>query len=557
MSEENYSYIKVDTTGFEEKIKKAWQYYREDIEYWTESYKAILDKYYGNNTPKKLEINSDNKNIKKMVELFNKKVLDPFNMFMFINSVNEPFRNDIVNQLTDKIQTKNYNFLGVPHYGQTPAITKEFNKSDIDYNINDDENLRTLANVVKVIENIDTYNNNDLQENLKSVCELYCKNGIAKLTSALYYINPDNFIPVNKYTAELFDLPTKYSDKNEFIQKYIDLCKAIKKDEKELREQTDFDKIKLFPLISSYAFYSKNVVAEILNNYSQTKNIILTGAPGTGKTYSIKSYLQSKLGNDYTDKVCFMQFHPNIDYSDFIEGIKPAGVKDGILNIKLQNGIFKEFCKKAFKNPKEKYYFVIDEINRANLSVVFGEILNALEYRIKFNSNTISNPHDFIDTQYTNVIEKLDKDDEKKKLSVHEDYIGKFGIPDNLYLLATMNDVDKSIDSFDLALRRRFVWIEMGFDENILRFEIQNEPEKIIKKAKELNKILIEILGSKSYEIGHAYFLHILKYADDENSYESLWNYHLEPLIKEYLRANISPDEIEKHINDLKNTFIK
>ena len=233
-------------------------------------------------------------------------------------------------------------------------------------------------------------------------------------------------------------------------------------------------------------------------------------------------------------------------------------MKDGILNVKLQNGIFKEFCKKAFQNPKETYYFIIDEINRANLSAVFGEILNALEYRIRFDKKgKVVNPQDFIDTQYTNVIEKLDNDDERKQLSVYKDYIGKFGIPNNLYLLATMNDVDKSIDSFDLALRRRFVWVEMGFDEDVLRFEIQNEPEKLIIKAKKLNKTLIEILGSKSYEIGHAYFLHINKYTDDENPYEALWNYHIGPLIKEYLRTIISPDEIEKHINDLKNTFIK
>jgi len=253
-----------------------------------------------------------------------------------------------------------------------------------------------------------------------------------------------------------------------------------------------------------------------------------------------------------------MQFHPNIDYSDFIEGIQTNGVnKNGILNVKLQNGAFKKFCKKAFENPNEEYYFIVDEINRANLSAVFGEILNALEYRINFDENgDIINPQDFINTQYTTMIQNLEDEEEQKKLSVNEDYIGKFGVPNNLYLLATMNDVDRSIDSFDLALRRRFVWVEMEFDENVIRFEVEN-PEELIQRAKKLNKKIVEILGSKSYEIGHAYFLNIKKYIESEDSYQNLWDYHLKPLIKEYLRSEVSENEMDKYLNCLEGIFIQ
>jgi len=557
---EMFSYIKVDTTGFEDKIVKAWNYYERDIKYWVNSFNTIYKKYYVNNEENNqvLKIYNSNKNIQKLVYLYNKKVLDPMNMFMFINSTNEKLRNTIVNELTDAKEEIIYNFFGVPHYGQTPAITKNFNSSDIE-NVKDlkrDKELDKLASSTYQIKDITEDDLKTFEEHLEKVCKKYCKNGIAKITSALYYINPHNFIPINKYTTELFEIPKKY-DNNDFIDKYIDLCKQIRKDEKEIKNNENLEEIKLFPLISSYAFYSKNVVAEVLNNYENTKNIILTGAPGTGKTYSIKTYLKSKLKEDYNDRVCFMQFHPSIDYSDFIEGIKPSNVSNGNLNVKLQNGIFKEFCKKAFKNSDKKYYFVIDEINRANLSTVFGEILNAVEYRIKFDNNNIINPEDFIDTQYKNIIEQIPDEEERKNLSVCEKYIGKFGIPDNLYLLATMNDIDKSIDSFDLALRRRFIWIEMNFDENIIRFEVENEPEVLTNKAKELNKSIVEILGDKSYQIGHAYFLHIKRYQNNENPYIKLWEYHLEPLLKEYMRTNFASDDIEKHLNTFKEIFIK
>lgn len=556
-----FEYIKTDSTGFEEKVKNLWDYYGNDIEQWSNAFRALTDKYYSceRELPTQSEQiptweGKDNKNIEKMASYYKKGVLDPMNMLLFINSVEKASeRAEIINKLLDSENKYEYKFFGVPCYRQTPALGS-FNRKDL--SVERDEALWKLSNYILETDDID-YDNPDLKDSLKAVCEKFCKNGVAKVTSALFYLKPDYFIPLNKYTVELFtkDKPQQYTKKKDFIDKYLPLCEAIKNDEKNISETIGKD-VQLFPILSAYLFYSTNVIGEAIQNFKNMKNIVLTGAPGTGKTYSIKKYLKDLLSEEeYRERVCFVQFHPNFDYSDFIDGIKPSGISDGTLNMELQNGIFKEYCKKAMQEPKKDFYFVIDEINRANLSGVFGEILNALEYRIKFENGQIVNPDTFITTQNSYLIENMN-DEKKRKLSVYENYPGKFGVPENLYVLATMNNVDRSIDSFDLALRRRFVWIEMGFDENVLRFEIKEKPEDLIDRANKLNQYITALLGSKSYEIGHAYFLKISHYSDDDNKYALLWDYHLEPLVREYLRSEYSEDEIDKKLKCMKTVFV-
>ncbi|XAK45235.1 AAA family ATPase [Campylobacter coli] len=186
------------------------------------------------------------------------------------------------------------------------------------------------------------------------------------------------------------------------------------------------------------------------------KNIIFHGIPGTGKTYTIVNNIKNIIKNE--NQMLITQFHPSFSYEDFIEGIKPAGIENGQLKLELKNGIFREFCDKA-KEEEEKflgelekgnfnealsdygYFFIADEINRAELSRVFGELLYALEYRGEKGK---------IKTQYASM--RGDED---------------FYVPENVFFLGTMNDLDKSIDSFDLALRRRFIWQEMTCDYDV------------------------------------------------------------------------------------------
>ncbi|MCV3375014.1 McrB family protein [Campylobacter sp. IFREMER_LSEM_CL2151] len=277
------------------------------------------------------------------------------------------------------------------------------------------------------------------------------------------------------------------------------------------------------------------------------KNIIFHGIPGTGKTYTMVNNIKNLISNE--EQMLITQFHPSFSYEDFIEGIKPAGIENGQLKLELKNGIFREFCDKAKKEEKgfleklEKgnfnealsdhgYFFIADEINRAELSRVFGELLYALEYRGEKGK---------IKTQYASM-----RDDED------------FYVPENMFLLGTMNDLDKSIDSFDLALRRRFIWQEMECDYDVIRDEIYaNNIEEYAQACKKLNDKISKDIGEK-YQLGHSYFLKI-EFKNDEikdSDMKKLFSNRFEALLKEYLRSEYNEKEIQKHLDDLKKLFV-
>ncbi|BEK36510.1 hypothetical protein B11476_02130 [Campylobacter coli] len=276
------------------------------------------------------------------------------------------------------------------------------------------------------------------------------------------------------------------------------------------------------------------------------KNIIFHGIPGTGKTYTIVNNIKNIIKNE--NQMLITQFHPSFSYEDFIEGIKPTGIENGQLKLELKNGIFREFCNKAKEEEKEflgelekgnfnealsdyGYFFIADEINRAELSRVFGELLYALEYRGEKGK---------IKTQYASM--RGDED---------------FYVPENVFFLGTMNDLDKSIDSFDLALRRRFIWQEMTCDYDVIKNEIYAKNiEEYAQACKKLNDKIKDI-GEK-YQLGHSYFLKI-EFKDDEiknNDIKKLFSNRFEALLKEYLRSEYSEKDIQKHLDALKELFV-
>jgi 5-methylcytosine-specific restriction endonuclease McrBC GTP-binding regulatory subunit McrB len=340
-------------------------------------------------------------------------------------------------------------------------------------------------------------------------------------------------------------------------------------------------------------FYHKELIilwkSEII---LESKNMILHGAPGTGKTYSVESSIKNRLDfekeSDANKQFKLVQFHPSYSYEDFIDGVKPSGIdNNGNLKFELVNGEFKNMCIDAFKelvrfnnltedekkNSKiKKFYFVADEVNRAELSRVFGELLLCLEEdkRLSLKDDKLIGTK--IKTQSSSLWKKehavviLDSDEKIAQLDENREYILEddkkynfyFGVPENLYFIGTMNDIDKSVDSFDMALRRRFFWKHFACDYDVVYEKLQTEDniDDYIKICKKLNQYITSEKGfnlGSSYELGHSYFMKISKI--NHTQINKLWDNHIASLLKEYLRSEFTENEIYEEIDKAKKIF--
>lgn len=382
-----------------------------------------------------------------------------------------------------------------------------------------------------------------------------------------YMYNVDKLIPIFKKDvleaiAEFFEIKDEIN-----FSSYKATELILEKIKKEFEINEDID-IQLSQKIASFLWENFGTSVSF-----ESKNIIYYGAPGTGKTYTVQNAIKQKMLLENA-KSFFTQFHPSFGYEDFIEGLKPS-IKNGATELVLTDGIFKKFCKEAMnelKNArKEKrepinYYFLADEINRAELSSVFGELLLCIEEskRVDFDEKgNIKNNSMLIGTQYS----YLYKDEKDAVVIDNGEY--KFGVPSNLYFIGTMNDIDRSIDSFDLALRRRFIWERMDCKYDVIlnddKFNEIDEKnlEKYITICEDLNDFIANTLGlGKSYEIGHSYFMNIEipikgqnKNKIISNNVEILFNKKIKPLIEEYLRGEYSQLEIEEKLKLAKEKF--
>jgi MoxR-like ATPase len=261
-------------------------------------------------------------------------------------------------------------------------------------------------------------------------------------------------------------------------------------------------------------FIDDQTLRGIMRGLLYKKNIILQGPPGTGKTFLARRLAYAILGKKDEARARTIQFHQSYAYEDFIQGYRPT---DGGA-FELKNGIFYEFVKKAIRDPEGKYFLIIDEINRANLSKVFGELMMLIECDKR-------GPEFALPLTYSRPSDST------------------FFVPENVYLIGTMNTADRSITIVDYALRRRFLFFslkpEVG-EKFVIYLRGKNVSPNVIETLITRLTDLNEIIGQDKkhlgpgFEIGHSYFCPLEKVADSVAWYNSVIELEIKPLLFEY-----------------------
>ena len=273
----------------------------------------------------------------------------------------------------------------------------------------------------------------------------------------------------------------------------------------EIASPGEYDKYEQDEFLSE-VFMDEDDYPKLVGLIRRKKNVILQGPPGVGKTYAARRLAYSMMGMKDDSRIAMIQFHQNYAYEDFIMGYKPHGAE-----FTLQTGVFYDFCEKARQNPTKEYFFIIDEINRGNLSKIFGELLQLIE---------------------------ADYRDEDTLLAYNHE---PFSVPDNLLLIGMMNTADRSLALIDYALRRRFSFFDMkpGFGSNGFKAYqaiISDEAfDSFVTQIMELNKDIFEdpALGP-GFQIGHSYFCLGKNEDYSEDWLQSVMEFDILPTLREY-----------------------
>jgi len=352
------------------------------------------------------------------------------------------------------------------------------------------DTIDTICLLVKTLFNVD------------NVFQLIEVGQIVKVSDALTDI-------INKGEGDVKELKNRRS----YVNKYRDFLKYCA-DQKE--KSSDSSAEYIFADDPDKPFISEEEFDEIVELLFRKKNIILQGAPGVGKTFLARKIAYQLIGQMKDENIETVQFHQSYSYEDFMQGIRPTTSGE----FKVRNGIFYNFCVRARENAEETYVFIIDEINRGNLSKIFGELMMLIE------SDKRSPRHAL-------------------KLTYSEEDSPKFYVPENVYVIGCMNTADRSIAIVDYALRRRFAFcsIEPELGDSFKEFlcsELSKEFVDIIcNKLNRVNSIIRESpsLG-RGLEIGHSYFCQISSIDDESEWWRSICKYELFPYLQEICFEN-------------------
>ena len=508
-----------------------------------------------------------NSNKIEIPNIINEEDIDPFTIFGLFNKGLSERRTKILKGIANifEINSKTpEEFYCVPVY-------RNFNSNFYNPLQNEKNDIEALWNIFEASIN---YADNNTNENREAFIKYYnlakdIKGNKWKLTMGLCWIRPFNYISLDPYDIELIIkynlIPAEYlkyikkSDNSiPNAEEYLIICNIMIENIK-----NNNYKFNNFFELSDYALYivcvtrNKNKegnTMNIENNFNKydknkflqevyitekeydklknlildKKNIILQGSAGVGKSYAAKRLAYSIIGEKDNERVKMIQFHQSYSYEDFIIGYRPN--ENGF---ELKEGVFYKFCKEAEmdENKENKYFLIIDEINRGNISKIFGELFMLIE-------------NDKRGEEYA--LELVYKDDEK------------FFVPENLYIIGLMNTADRSLAMLDYALRRRFIFIDIepAFNKPQFKNDLENKNidkdliNKIIEKFTKLNETIKndKTLG-KGYTIGHSYFCNRKNL--NKEDYEDIINYEIAPTLKEYWFDN--EDKAEKEIKELLN----
>lgn len=285
-------------------------------------------------------------------------------------------------------------------------------------------------------------------------------------------------------------------------------------------------------------FQDNDLINDIIEVLEYKKNIILTGTPGVGKTYAINDIIkliELKKGKTIDDqnldeRIRITQFHQSYGYEEFVEGMT---LNNNTLEPKL--GVFKQLVDQALNDEENNYYMIIDEINRGNISKIFGELLMCIE-------SDKRSPKYAVTLMYSN--------------SEDDSY---FYVPKNIYIIGTMNTADRSLAQIDYALRRRFSFFNLkpAFNNNKFIDRLYNCPMKnqIIDTMNHINNVLTKYFGSSNFNIGHSYFASDIE-SIDETRFKRILKYDIIPLIYEYMNDLETKEIISKLKSDNDNCKI-